>query len=81
MSLSACPFTNTAAVILQDRVNCFRLASGSLYDCVIGEKPVIPHVLVPPFPRKAAVWICGYGSPLYCGCVRTVYQFHAVEYA
>lgn len=87
MSLSACPSVHkgsvpyAAAVILQDCVDRFRLAAGSLYDCVIGEKPVIPHAPFPPFPRKAAVWLCGYGSPLRCGCVRTACRFHAVGYA
>ena len=69
------------AIVLQYGVDRFRLAAGSLYDCVIGEKLVIPHAPVPPFPRKAAVWLFGYGSPLHCGCVRTVCRFHAAAYA
>ena len=28
-----------------------------------------------------AVWLFGYGSPLHCGCVRTVCRFHAAAYA
>ena len=44
-------------------------------------KPIISHMPFPPFPLGAAVGLFGYGSPLCCGCARTVCQFRAVEYA
>lgn len=68
-------------VILQDPADGFRLPAGGFHDCFIGEKFAIPHTSFPPFPRKAALRIFGYGSLLCCGCTRTVCQFHAVEYA
>ena len=70
-----------AAVILQYSSHRFRLPAGGLDDCFIGEKPIISHMPFPPFPLGAAVGLFGYGSPLCCGCARTVCQFRAVEYA
>ena len=49
-------------------MNRFRLSTGSLYDCFIGEKFSIPHAPLPPFPFEAAAGICGYDSPPRCGC-------------
>ena len=61
--------------MLQDSVDRLRFAAGGFDDCFVGEKSVIPHAPFPPFPHKAAVWTCGYGSQLRCGCARTACRF------
>ena len=43
----------------------------------IREKSVVRHASCPQFPRKAARRLFGYGSPLCCGCTRTICRFHA----
>ena len=66
-------------VMLQNGIDRLRLAAGGLHDCFIGEKSAIPHASFPPFPHKAAVGICGYGSRWRCGCARTVSRFSPVK--
>ncbi len=69
-----------SSLSVKDGLYRYGVALMCLYDSVIGEKSVT-HGTTPPFPRKAAVWFFGYGSPLHCGCVRTVCRFHAAAYA
>ena len=70
------PVTAVCKIIFQMEI--------TFYHCFIGEKPAIAHVSFPPIPRKAALWLGGYGSPLCCGstfCCRslTAYQQKRAE--